>query len=105
MNEFEKLDLYAVKRALMDGARALGFSKLGVTRIEIPEDTRHLLRWLEAGYHGEMDYMQRHGTLRTRPQDLAPGTVRVLSVRMDYWPASSADAEAVLADPTLGYVS
>src|SRR3954470_18142766 len=69
MNEFEKLDLYAVKRALMDGARALGFSKLGVTRVEIPEDSRHLLRWLEAGCHGEMDYMQRHGTLRARPQD------------------------------------
>jgi len=105
MNEFEKLDLYAVKRALIDGARALGFSKLGVTRVEIAEDAQHLLRWLAAGYHGEMEYMQRHGTLRTRPQELAPGTVRVLSARMDYWPAECADAEAVLADSTLGYVS
>ena len=105
MNEFEKLDLHATRQALIDGARALGFSKLGVTRVEIPEDARHLLRWLEAGYHGEMDYMQRHGTLRTRPQELVPGTVRVLSVRMDYWPAESADANAVLADSTLGYVS
>jgi epoxyqueuosine reductase len=105
MNEFEKLDLYAVKQALIDGARALGFSKLGVARIEIAADAQHLLRWLEAGYHGEMEYMQRHGTLRSRPQELAPGTVRVLSVRMDYWPAESADAAAVLADSTLGYVS
>jgi len=103
--EFEILDLYATKQALSDGARALGFSKLGVTHIEIDEDARHLLRWLDAGYHGEMEYMQRHGSLRTRPQELAPGTVRVLSVRMDYWPAESADAEAVLADSTLGYVS
>ena len=105
MKEFEILDLYATKQALSDGARALGFSKLGVTHIEIDEDARHLLRWLDAGYHGEMEYMQRHGSLRTRPQELAPGTVRVLSVRMDYWPAESADAEAVLADSTLGYVS
>jgi epoxyqueuosine reductase len=105
MNEFEKLDLYAVKRALIDGARALGFSKLGVTHVEIAEDAQHLLRWLDAGYHGEMEYMQRHGSMRWRPQELAPGTVRVLSVRMDYWPADSADAEAVLADSTLGYVS
>jgi epoxyqueuosine reductase len=105
MNEFEKLDLYAVKRALIDGARALGFGKLGVTHVEIAEDAQHLLRWLDAGYHGEMEYMQRHGTMRWRPQELAPGTVRVLSVRMDYWPAESADAEAVLADSTLGYVS
>jgi len=105
MNEFEKLDLYAVKRTLIDGARALGFSKLGVTRVELAEDAQHLLRWLAAGYHGEMEYMQRHGSLRSRPQELAPGTVRVLSARMDYWPAECADAEAVLADSTLGYVS
>jgi epoxyqueuosine reductase len=105
MNEFEKLDLYAVKRALIDGARALGFSQLGVTHVEIAEDAQHLLRWLDAGYHGEMEYMRRHGTMRWRPQELAPGTVRVLSVRMDYWPAESADAAAVLADPTLGYIS
>lgn len=105
MNEFEKLDLHATKQALTDGARAFGFSKLGVTTVEIDEDARHLLRWLDAGYHGEMEYMQRHGTLRMRPQELAPGTVRVLSVRMDYWPGESADAETVLADSTLGYVS
>jgi epoxyqueuosine reductase len=105
MNEFEKLDLYAIKAALIEGARALGFSTLGVTRIEIGEDAQHLLRWLAAGHHGEMEYMQRHGTMRSRPQELAPGTVRVLSVRMDYWPAECADADAVLADSTLGYVS
>jgi epoxyqueuosine reductase len=105
MKEFEILDLYAAKQSLIDGARAHGFSKLGVASVEIDADARHLLRWLDAGYHGEMEYMQRHGSLRTRPQELAPGTVRVLSVRMDYWPADSAAAESVLADSTLGYVS
>ena len=105
MNEFEILDLHATKQALIDGARALGFSKLGVTRVEIAEDAGHLLRWLDAGFHGEMQYMQKHGAMRSRPQELVPGTVRVLSVRMDYWPADCADAEAVLADSTLGYVS
>jgi len=105
MKEFEILDLYATKQSLIDGARALGFSRLGVASVEIAEDARHLLRWLAAGYHGEMEYMQKHGTMRTRPQDLAPGTVRVLSVRMDYWPAESANAESVLADSTRGYIS
>jgi epoxyqueuosine reductase len=105
MKEFEILDLYATKQSLIDGARALGFSKLGVASVEIDADAGHLLRWLDAGYHGEMEYMQKHGSLRTRPQELAPGTVRVLSVRMDYWPAESADAETVLADSTLGYIS
>ena len=105
MTEFEILNLHATKQALIDGARALGFSQLGVTSVEIAEDAQHLLRWLDAGYHGEMEYMQRHGSMRTRPHELAPGTVRVLSVRMDYWPAEAEDAEAVLADSTLGYVS
>ncbi len=99
------LDPQATKQALIAGARALGFSHLGVGSLEIPEDERHLLRWLDCGYHGEMGYMQRHGTLRSRPGELAPGAVRVLSVRMDYWPAEVADADAVLGDPTLGYVS
>jgi epoxyqueuosine reductase len=52
-----------------------------------------------------MHYMARHGTLRSRPAELLPGAVRVLSVRMDYWPAEARPAEAVLADPASGYVS
>jgi epoxyqueuosine reductase len=103
--QWEILDLEATKQALVDGALGLGFSRVGIASVEIPEDERHLLRWLEAGYHGEMDYMQRHGSMRSRPQELAPGTVRVLSARMDYWPAESADAATVLSDSTLGYVS
>ncbi len=105
MTQLENLDLHATKQALIDAARELGFSRLGVASVEIPEDEQHLLRWLDAGYHGEMEYMQRHGSLRSRPQELVPGTVRVLSVRMDYWPAEAAGAASVLGDPTLGYVS
>ncbi len=105
MTELEILDLHAAKQALAEGARELGFSVLGVASVEIPEDERHLLRWLEAGYHGEMKYMQRHGSLRSRPRELFPGAVRVVSVRMDYWPAEAAAAAHVLEDPRLGYVS
>jgi epoxyqueuosine reductase len=76
-----------------------------VTSIDIPEDERHLLRWLADGFHGEMDYMERHGLMRSRPQLLAPGTVRVVSVRMDYWPEDARSAEAVLADRGRAYVS
>jgi epoxyqueuosine reductase len=105
MTELGNLDVQAAKDALITGARALGFSQLGVTSIQIPEDERHLLRWLDAGFHGEMAYMERHGTLRTRPQELFPGTVRVVSARMDYWPRDVAEAAAVLSDADLGYVS
>jgi epoxyqueuosine reductase len=99
------IDLSALKSELSARARALGFGALGVAGITIPEDERHLLRWLGQGFHGEMHYMQRHGLKRSRPQELAPGTVRVVSARLDYWPAEARAAHAVLADPGTGYVS
>jgi epoxyqueuosine reductase len=105
MPEAQPLDLQQLKRELTTRAVALGFGALGVANLDIPEDERHLLRWLDEGFHGEMHYMQRHGTLRSRPAELAPGSVRVLSARMDYWPAPSRDAHAVLSDPSLAYVS
>jgi epoxyqueuosine reductase len=95
----------ALKRDLAEHARKLGFGALGVTSIDIPEDERHLLRWLADGFHGEMGYMERHGLMRSRPQLLAPGTVRVVSVRMDYWPEDARSAEAVLADRGRAYIS
>jgi epoxyqueuosine reductase len=101
----ESLDLDALKRELVGCARSLGFNALGVAGIDIPEDERHLVRWLERGFHGEMHYMQRHGLMRSRPQLLAPKTIRVLSARMDYWPADARPALDVLGEPTLGYVS
>jgi epoxyqueuosine reductase len=99
------VDLRALRRELSERARALGFDALGVASIDIPEDERHLLKWLEEGFHGEMHYMQRHGVMRSRPQQLHPGTVRVVSARMDYWPAEARDARSVLADGRLAYVS
>ena len=98
-------DLAALKRDLAAHALTLGFGALGVASIDIPEDERHLLRWLADGFHGEMGYMERHGLMRSRPQLLAPGTVRVVSVRMDYWPSEARAAESVLADSGRGYVS
>ncbi len=66
---------------------------------------QHLLRWLENGYHGDMHYMARHGSLRSRPAQLAPGSVRAICVRMNYFPKDAADAQAVLGDPQRAYVS
>ncbi|MCC7412515.1 MAG: tRNA epoxyqueuosine(34) reductase QueG [Gammaproteobacteria bacterium] len=90
---------------LREWARALGFQRLGITGVDLGRDEQHLLRWLERGFHGDMGYMARHGTRRTRPAELRAGTVRVVSVRMDYYPAAARPAEAVLADPGTGYVS
>jgi epoxyqueuosine reductase len=93
------------RHALEAWARALGFDAIGVSGIELGADEAHLLDWLAQGCHGEMDYMQRHGLRRSRPEELVPGTLRVISARMDYLPEGQAEAEAVLADPQLGYIS
>ena len=86
-------------------AAELGFARVGVANIDLADDEAHLADWLEAGFGGEMAYMSRHGSKRTRPAELVPGTVCCLSVRMDYWPGGAADPHAVLADPERGYVS
>ena len=99
------LDPLAAKRQLAARARELGFDRIGVAPIDIQQDEQHLLRWLDAGFHGEMDYMRRHGTMRSRPRELSPGTIRVVSARMDYWPAAARDAAAVLGDAESGYIS
>ena len=99
------LDLHAAKAALAVKARGFGFDALGVSSVDLAEDERRLIDWLDSGFHGEMDYMQRHGSMRSRPAELAPGTVRVVSVRMNYWPAEARAASEVLEDPTLGYLS
>ena len=84
--------------------RELGFQKVGIAAVELPEDERRLLDWVEAGHHGGMTYMARHGARRARPAEIVPGTLRVISARMDYWPGG-ADAATVLGDASMGYVS
>jgi epoxyqueuosine reductase len=98
------MDFAALAAQVKAWGQQLGFQKVGIAAVELPADEQRLLDWLAAGRHGEMDYMQRHGTKRARPAELVPGTVRVISARMDYWPRG-ADPEAVLGDATLGYVS
>ncbi len=83
----------------------LGFQQIGIAGVELPDDETHLLAWLERGWHGDMDYMARHGTLRSRPAELVTGTLRVISVRMDYHHPLGVDPDHVLNHPLLGYIS
>jgi epoxyqueuosine reductase len=86
-------------------AADLGFARIGVATIDLSADERHLTEWLREGFHGEMEYMSRHGLKRSRPAELVPGTVSCLSARMDYWPPDAADPDAVLADASIAYIS
>jgi epoxyqueuosine reductase len=99
------LDPATLSDSLRRWAAELGFTGLGVTNIELSADEAFFLDWLRAGFNGEMGYMSRHGIKRSRPADLVPGTVSCISVRMNYWPAESADATAALADGEVAYVS
>ena len=100
-----KPDPAALSASLRDWAKELGFTGLGVANIDLPSDEAFFLDWLRAGFNGEMGYMSRHGSKRSRPAELVPGTVSCVSVRMDYWPQDAADAMGALADGSIGYVS
>ncbi|MEJ2384045.1 MAG: tRNA epoxyqueuosine(34) reductase QueG [Xanthomonadales bacterium] len=83
----------------------LGFQKLGICDTDLGDHEARLLRWLERGFHGEMGYMARHGTRRSRPADLVPGTVRVITARMDYATDAARPTAELLDEPALALVS
>lgn len=99
------IDYHALVADIRRWGSELGFQEIGISGVELADDEAYLLNWLDAGYHGEMDYMARHGAKRSRPADLQPGTVRVISARMDYAPPGIGDAWDVLADGDKAYVS
>jgi len=98
------MDYAALAQQIKLWAQELGFAQLGITGVSLTDAEAQLQQWLDAGYHGEMDYMANHGMLRARPAELVPGTLRVLSVRMNYLPEGAGFATN-LADPTQAYIS
>jgi len=92
-------------RQVREWGRELGFGAVGIARADLPGDEAWLKRWLALGRHGGMAWMARHGTRRSRPAELLPGTVTVISVRMDYLPPQATAPEQVLAERSLGYIS
>ena len=97
-------DLAQLAQSIKDWGRELGFQQVGITDVDLGEHEAHLQRWLDAGYQGEMDYMAAHGSKRSHPDELVPGTLRVVSLRMDYLPGDTRMAER-LAQPEQAYVS
>lgn len=101
-------DQLGADTALLDRIRewgdALGFQALGFTGVDLQQHEEYLQKWLAKGYHGEMEWMARHGTKRSQPNALVPGTCTVITARMDYLP-EGADAEQVLSQSELAYIS
>ena len=104
MESQSTIDFNALARKIKSWGRALGFQKVGITDTDLQDAERHLDRWLGKGFHGEMAFMQQHGSKRTRPAELIPGTVRIISARMDYLP-DEADPASILDDPARAFIS
>ncbi len=98
-------DLAVLARDIKRWGRELGFRQVGIADTDLSEAEVRLHEWLARGWHGEMDYMAAHGTRRSRPAELVPGTVRVVSVQLDYFPSQAARAETVLQQAGAGYVA
>lgn len=95
MTDALKLDgesLLALVSQVREWAVALGFSQIGVADVNLSSAEPGLLAWLHNGFHGDMVYMARHGLKRARPAELVPGTVRVITARMDYLPRDTPQA-------------
>ncbi len=101
------VDYAMLATAIKAWGRELGFGAVGIADCDLAVAEQRLAAWLAKGYHGEMDYMARHGTRRSRPHELVPGTLRVISVRLDYQhhPDEGAEAWGVLGDPHKAYVA
>jgi len=86
-------------------AKELGFDALGIADAELAQPEQRLQLWLDAGHHGEMTWMQAHGRKRSHPEKLVPGTVRVITVRMNYLSTPPGEALSTLADPNRAYIA
>ncbi|MBX9612072.1 MAG: tRNA epoxyqueuosine(34) reductase QueG [Burkholderiales bacterium] len=84
-----QIDGPGLVRQLQGWGRALGFSQIGVSDVDLSTSEAGLMQWLRNGFHGDMHYMAAHGLKRARPAELVPGTVSVITARMNYLPAST----------------
>jgi len=103
-NPASSLDFHALAQQVKVWGRELGFQQIGITDTDLSKHEHYLQQWLQAGYHGDMTWMATHGTKRSRPQTLLPGTLRVISARMDYLPEDTQQIK-ILKDSRKAYIS
>ena len=104
-DQYGNTDMAALKAEIVGWCRELGFQQAGVSDIDLATADARLNDWLAQRFHGSMHYMERHGSKRSHPEQLVPGTVRVISVRMDYLPESQQAMQSLLDHDSQAYVS
>jgi len=105
MAQNAELDMATLAQRIKTWGLALGFQQVGITDIDLGAAERHLQTWLDQGFHGEMAYMAAHGLKRSRPALLQPGTLSIISVRMDYQTEASHSSHDMLQEPGMAFVS
>lgn len=98
------IDLPVLAEQIKVWGQELGFQQVAITDVDLGEHAQRLQDWLAKNYHGEMSYMADHGSKRYRPDELVPGTLRVITARMDYMPPEI-ETLKVLSRPSDAYVS
>ncbi|AXR08020.1 tRNA epoxyqueuosine(34) reductase QueG [Salinimonas sediminis] len=104
VSSISSVDLVKLTDDIKAWGQALGFQQVGISDIDLKQHEAALQQWLDNGYHGQMNYMEDRGMMRARPAELVPGTVRVISVRMDYLPPDASFARH-LKDNHIAYIS
>ena len=105
MIDYSPQALNRLHQQIQEFAVELGFQQIGISDLDLQQHEQHLNQWLAAGFHGEMSYMAKHGSKRSHPEELVAGTVRVISLRMDYLPPELTPPQDILRDKNKAYIS
>ena len=97
--------LNELEHKIKELAHDLGFQQVGISGIDLKQHEQCLQNWLKKGMHGDMNYMAHHGSKRSHPEQLVPGTIRVISVRIDYLPPEASLPQEILKDKNKAYIS
>lgn len=101
------LDVISLKQSIKTWGKQLGFQDIRIADAngDMSSAEKGLFAWLDKGFHGDMDYMAKHGTKRSRPNELVPGVLRVISVRMDYTPPAAKESWSIIKDGNKAFIS
>jgi epoxyqueuosine reductase len=103
--ETSQTDFALLASSIKEWGKGFGFQAVGISDVSLDVAEARLQQWLACGYHGEMDYMAKHGLKRSRPAELVSGTLRVISVRMDYYPPDAKDSWEIIHNPNQAFIS
>ena len=105
MTSLQSASLVILAKKIKSWGQELGFQQVGIADTDLTQAEEFFLNWVQNKMHGELSYMTQHGSKRTNPSQLIPGTVRIISVRMDYFPPESKAISKVLKEPELAFIS